>query len=43
MKISADYRMLARDALRGKWKTAVLTGIAASALGAKQSIRNVFG
>ena len=34
MKISADYRMLARDALRGKWKTAVLTGIAASALGA---------
>ena len=28
MKISADYRMLALDALRGKWKTAVLTGIA---------------
>ena len=27
MKISADYRMLARDALRGKWKTAVLTGL----------------
>ena len=34
MKISADYRMLALDALRGKWKTAVLTGIVASALGA---------
>ena len=34
MKISADYRMLALDALRGKWKTAALTGIAASALGA---------
>ena len=34
MKESADYRMLALDALRGKWKTAVLTGIAASALGA---------
>jgi len=34
MKISADYRMLALDALRGKWRTAVLTGIAASALGA---------
>ena len=34
MKISADYRMLALNALRGKWKTAVLTGIAASALGA---------
>ena len=34
MKVSADYRMLALDALRGKWKTAVLTGIAASAFGA---------
>ena len=34
MKVSADYRMLALDALRGKWKTAVLTGIAVSALGA---------
>ena len=34
MKVSADYRMLALDSLRGKWKTAVLTGIAASALGA---------
>ena len=34
MKVSADYRMLTLDALRGKWKTAVLTGIAASALGA---------
>ena len=34
MKISADYRALAQDALQGRWKTAVLTGIAASALGA---------
>ena len=34
MKVSADYRMLALDVLRGKWRTAVLTGIAASALGA---------
>ena len=34
MKVSADYRMLALDALRGKWRTAVLTGVAASALGA---------
>ena len=34
MKVSADNRILALDALRGKWKTAVLTGIAASALGA---------
>ena len=30
MKVSADYRMLALDALRGKWKTAVLTGIVLS-------------
>ena len=34
MKVSADYRMLALDALRGKWRAAVLTGIVASALGA---------
>ena len=34
MKVSADYRMLALDSLYGKWKTAVLTGVAASALGA---------
>mgnify|MGYP004634347231 FL=1 len=34
MKVSADYRSLALDALRGKWKTAVLAGLAASALGA---------
>ena len=34
MKGSADYRSLALDSLRGKWKTAVLAGLAASALGA---------
>ena len=34
MKVSADYRALARASLRGKWKMAVLTGVAASALGA---------
>ena len=34
MKVSADYRMHALDSLYGKWKTAVLTGVAASALGA---------
>lgn len=34
MKVSSDYRALAREALRGKWKTAVLAGIVASALGA---------
>ena len=27
MKFSADYRALALDALRGRWKTAVLAGI----------------
>ena len=34
MKVSEEYRALALDALRGKWKTAVLDGIIASAFGA---------
>ena len=34
MKLAADYRAFARDALRGRWKTAVLAGLLASALGA---------
>lgn len=34
MKLAADYRALARDALRGRWRTAVLAGLIASALGA---------
>ena len=34
MKLSADYRALALDALRGRWKTAVLAGLIASLLGA---------
>lgn len=34
MKISEEYRALALDALRGKWKTAVLAGIIASVFGA---------
>ena len=34
MKFSADYRALALDALRGRWKTAVLAGLIASLLGA---------
>ena len=34
MKLSADYRALALDALRGRWKTAVLAGLVASVLGA---------
>ena len=33
MKLSADYRPCA-DALRGRWKTAVLAGLIASLLGA---------
>ena len=34
MKFSADYRALALNALRGRWKTAVLAGLIASLLGA---------
>ena len=34
MKLSADYRALALNALRGRWKTAVLAGLIASVLGA---------
>lgn len=34
MKFSADYRALALDALRGRWKTAILAGLIASLLGA---------
>ena len=34
MKLSADYRALALNALRGRWKTAVLAGLIASLLGA---------
>lgn len=34
MKFSADYRALALDALRGRWKTAVLAGLVASLLSA---------
>ena len=30
MKFSADYRALALDALRGRWKTAVLAGLIAA-------------
>ena len=34
MKVSADYRALALNALHGKWKTAILAGLIASVLGA---------
>lgn len=34
MKYAADFRALARGALRGKWLTAVLTGFLASLIGA---------
>ena len=33
MRIAADFRGIARDALRGKWKIAVLAGLVASLLG----------
>lgn len=34
MKYAADFRQMARDALRGKWLIAVITGFVASLLGA---------
>ncbi len=34
MKYAADFRQIARDALRGKWLIAVITGFVASLLGA---------
>lgn len=34
MKVAADFRREAREALRGKWKIAVLVGLAATLLGA---------
>ena len=34
MKYAADFRAIARDALRGKWPIAILTGFIASLLGA---------
>ena len=34
MKYAEDFRTIARDALRGKWPTAVLTGFIASLMGA---------
>ena len=34
MRYAADFRAIARDSLRGNWKTAVITGFVASLLGA---------
>ena len=34
MRLAADFRSIARDVLRGKWKIAVLVGLVASMLGA---------
>ena len=34
MKYAADFRMIARDALRGRWTVAILTGFVASLIGA---------
>ena len=38
MKVASEFRSIARDALNGKWITAVLVGIVASILGAADSI-----
>lgn len=35
MKYAADFRAIARNALRGKWPTAILTGFIASLIGAE--------
>jgi len=35
MKLAADFRALAREALAGRWRVAVLTGFAASLIGAE--------
>lgn len=35
MKYAADFRAIARDALRGRWRVAVLTGFVASLMGAE--------
>ena len=34
MKYSEDFRAIARDALRGRWKVAILTGFVSSLIGA---------
>ena len=34
MKYAADFRAIARDALRGRWPVAILTGFVASLIGA---------
>lgn len=34
MKYAADFRAEARDALRGRWPVAILTGFVASLIGA---------
>lgn len=38
MKFAADFRGIARDALKGKWKIAVLVGLVAAILGAIEGI-----
>lgn len=39
MKLAADFRRMAREALRGKWGVAVIAGLIASLLGAITSAR----
>lgn len=38
MRLAADFRSIARDVLRGKWKIAVLVGLVASMLGAVEGM-----
>lgn len=40
MKYAADFRQIARDTLRGKWKLAVLTGFVAGLLGGNIVVGN---
>lgn len=38
MKLAADFRSIARDALNGKWKIAVIVGLIATLLGAVEDV-----
>ena len=40
MLLARDFREIARDALRGRWGLAVITGLVASLLGASISVNN---
>ena len=38
MRLAEDFRSIARDALKGKWKIAVLVGLVATLLGAVEDM-----